>query len=173
MLTTGQRPLFAETPEVWILVDTKEMKLSVMQGETVRRSYADISIGRSGTTSEKRGRDNKTPLGEFHILRIATDSPFRRFYALDYPSLQDAERALRDKLISPRQYAAIRKALRARRIPPQETPLGGYIGIHGVGRGDPSIHESFNWTNGCIALTNQQIDDLDQWIRLGMRVIVR
>ena len=58
-------------------------------------------------------------------------------------------------------------------IPPQVTPLGGYLGIHGVGEGDPGIHADFNWTHGCIALTNQQIDDLAGWIRIGMRVVVR
>ncbi len=173
MLLAVQRPLADGAPEVWLLVDTREMKLLVMQGATARRSYENISIGWGGVTREKRRYNNKTPLGEFHIVRVATDTPFRRFYALDYPSLKDAERGLQDQLINARESAAIRKALQARRIPPQDTSLGGYIGIHGVGKGDPAIHESFNWTNGCIALTNRQIDDLHQWIRVGMRVIVR
>ena len=58
-------------------------------------------------------------------------------------------------------------------MPPQQTALGGHIGIHGIGAGDPRIHEDFNWTSGCIALTNAQIDDLAGWVRLGMRVVVR
>jgi murein L,D-transpeptidase YafK len=173
MLLAGQRPLFAESPGVWILVDTGQMTLSVMEGESVRRAYANIAVGRGGVTPDKRNGDDKTPLGEFHIVRIATDTPFRRFFALDYPSLPHAERALQNELISARQYAAIRQALRSHRVPPQDTALGGYIGIHGIGRGDTRIHEKFNWTNGCVALTNEQIDDLNQWIRLGMRVIVR
>lgn len=159
--------------ELWILVDTEARQLSLMQGDDIKRAYRNISIGRSGVTSAKQRMDAKTPLGEFRIARIATDSPFRRFYGFDYPTLDHAGRALAADLIDQRQYNAIRRALRAGRIPPQDTPLGGYIGIHGVGKGDPEIHESFNWTNGCIALSNRQIDDLNQWIRLGMRVIVR
>jgi lipoprotein-anchoring transpeptidase ErfK/SrfK len=57
--------------------------------------------------------------------------------------------------------------------PPQHTPLGGYIGIHGIGNGDTQIHETVNWTNGCVALTNQQIDDLETWVYIGMRVAIR
>ncbi len=68
---------------------------------------------------------------------------------------------------------AILRAFQEQAIPPQETPLGGYIGIHGIGRGDPAIHQKFNWTQGCIALTNRQIDDLSKWVHVGMRVVIR
>ncbi|MCO6411629.1 MAG: L,D-transpeptidase [Thiogranum sp.] len=149
------------------------MTLSVMQGDVVRRSYENISIGRGGTTVAKRRHDDKTPIGEFRIVRIATDTPFHRFFGLDYPSLQHAEQALKNNLISEAELVSIREALRAKRAPPQTTRLGGYIGIHGIGQGDPAIHENFHWTNGCIALTNDQVDDLNQWIHRGMRVIVR
>lgn len=163
----------AQGDETWILVDTAEQRLSVMQGGKVRRTYENISIGRSGTTPDKRRFDAKTPLGEFHIGRIATDSRFHRFFGFDYPSLEQAGRALEEGVIDGRQYLRIRDALRRSKMPPQRTQLGGFIGIHGVGAGDPQIHEDFNWTSGCIALTNEQVDDLAAWVRLGMRVVVR
>jgi lipoprotein-anchoring transpeptidase ErfK/SrfK len=47
------------------------------------------------------------------------------------------------------------------------------IGIHGLGNGDPLIHEEFNWTDGCIALTNEEVDELASWIHLGTRVEVQ
>jgi hypothetical protein len=59
------------------------------------------------------------------------------------------------------------------RLPPQNTALGGRIGLHGLGRGDPKVHQQFNWTNGCIALTNEQIDQLLTWVGKGTRVSIR
>ena len=159
--------------DTWILVDTRKMVLSVLEGKTVRRTYKAIAIGRAGTTTDKREGDDKTPLGVFRLVRIAPKSPFHRFFGIDYPTVAHAARALRAGTISEEHYEAIRGAFQERVIPPQATPLGGYIGIHGVGEGDPAIHEEFNWTHGCIALTNQQIDDLSKWVYLGMRVVVR
>lgn len=163
----------AQGGETWLLVDTEHRTLAVMQGDRVRRSYDNISIGRGGTTPDKRMNDEKTPLGEFRIARIERDSPFHLFLGFDYPSLEQAGRALAAGDISGQQFLKIRNALRSEKIPPQQTALGGFIGIHGVGAGDPGIHERFNWTSGCIALTNAQMDDLAARVRLGMRVVVR
>lgn len=157
----------------WILVDTGAMTLSVLQGNTVTRVYRNISIGRAGTTSTKKRRDGKTPLGEFHIVRMTTDTPFHRFFGLDYPNLARAERARQAGTINQTQYAAISQAIKTKQIPPQDTALGGYIGIHGIGEGSVAIHEDFNWTYGCVALTNAQIDDLSKRIQIGTKVIIR
>ena len=64
-------------------------------------------------------------------------------------------------------------AIKNGRTPPQNTPLGGHIGIHGVGAGDPRIHTNFNWTNGCVALTNEQVTRLAALIKVGTRVEIR
>jgi lipoprotein-anchoring transpeptidase ErfK/SrfK len=163
----------AQGADLWIDIDTRNLTLAVMEGGEIRQVFENISIGRGGTTSSKQRRDDKTPLGEFRIVRITGDTPFRRYFGFDYPNLEHAGHALQAGRISQRQYSDIRKALRAQKVPPQHTALGGYIGIHGIGAGDERIHADFNWTNGCIALKNSQIDDLAQFIRLGMRVIVR
>jgi len=159
--------------DTWILVDTRKMVLSVLEGNKVRRTYNGIAIGRAGTTTDKKQGDNKTPLGEFRLVRIAPKTPFHRFFGIDYPTVAHAERALQAGTISLQHYIAILRAIQAQDIPPQETPLGGYIGIHGIGVGEAAIHKRFNWTQGCIALTNQQIDDLSKWVYIGMRVVIR
>ena len=173
VLAAGGRSAVAQGSDTWILVDTRKMTLSVLQGDTVQRTYKKMAIGRAGTTTDKEQGDDKTPLGEFHLVRIAPKTPFHRFFGLDYPTVGHAERTLQAGTIDQGHYAAIRQAFQAGDIPPQETPLGGYLGIHGVGKGDPAIHADFNWTHGCIGLTNQQIDDLSNWIHIGMRVVVR
>ena len=158
--------------EVWLQVDTEKQVLMVMQGREVIRTYGDIAIGRGGPTRDKRHLDGKTPLGEFRISRINNDSHFHRFFGFDYPRLDHAERALKKGLLNADDYLAIRQAIRAGRVPPQNTPLGGHLGIHGIGAGDPEVHRDFNWTNGCIAVTNREIDELAQWLDLGVRVVV-
>jgi murein L,D-transpeptidase YafK len=159
--------------DIWILVDTQAMVLSVLEGNRVRRTYDEIAIGRAGTTQNKVSGDSKTPLGDFRLVRITPSTTFHRFMGIDYPTLTHAEHGLRAGKIGREHYTAIQRALKAKAIPPQETPLGGYIGIHGVGAGDPAVHKNFNWTQGCIALTNRQIDDLSKWVYLGMRVVIR
>lgn len=169
-------PAWAQTPhesdEIWLKVDTSQLLLRIMRGDQILHTFEDIAIGRYGTTRDKRRLDGRTPLGEFRISRINNESSFRRFYGFDYPHLEQAERALQAGDLDPSAYVAIRNAVRSRRLPPQTTVLGGYLGIHGLGTGDPEVHENFNWTNGCIALTNEQIDRLAEWVGLGTRVVV-
>ena len=157
----------------WLLVDTRAKTLSVLQGDKVRRQYENISIGRAGAARDKRRNDDTTPLGRFHISRIARKSTFHRFFGIDYPSMEHADRALETGVISGEDYLRIRDAVLTHDTPPQDTPLGGYLGIHGVGEGDPDIHAEFNWTNGCVALSNKQIDSLARWIRIGMPVVIK
>lgn len=163
----------AEPDSLWILVDTDQHMLFVMDGDQVLHSYTNISIGRGGVSAQKRRRDGTTPLGEFRVVEIVTDTAFHRFFRLDYPNLEHARKALESGMIGARDYRAVEGARSDGRLPPQNTPLGGHIGIHGVGAGEPAIHERFNWTNGCIALGNDQIDDLARWMKPGRRVVVR
>ena len=163
----------ARDHDYWILVDTEKMVLSVLEGNKVKKTYDRISIGRAGTALDKIEGDNRTPLGEFRLVRITSDSPFHRFFGFDYPTVAHARRAVRAGTIDYEDYASIFNASRTGSMPPQTTPLGGHIGIHGIGSGDPKVHYAFNWTQGCIALTNQQIDDLSKWVYPGMRVVVR
>jgi murein L,D-transpeptidase YafK len=154
----------------WLLVDTEALTLTVMQGERPQLTLHNIAIGRYGTTADKRRGDNRTPLGHFRIMQIRRDSDFHRFIALAYPGAEQAEGAYRAGAIGRHELQAILGAHRAGRMPPQNTALGGRIGIHGLGRGDPAVHELLNWTRGCIAVTDEQLDTLLPWIRVGITV---
>lgn len=159
--------------EIWLVVDTGALTLAVMQGEAVLQQYDNIAIGSNGATLAKLKSDEKTPLGEFRISGINTDSRFHLFLAFDYPTMDHALRALQDGRLSPAEYRAVSLAWEHGEPPPQETPVGGYLGIHGTGRGSLDIHNSFNWTDGCIAVTNEQMDELAGWVGVGTRVSVR
>lgn len=157
----------------WLLIDTTQLTLSVMQGETPRVTLHNIAIGRYGATREKVRGDNNTPLGRFRVTEVRRQSGFHRFIALDYPDMERAREAHGDGLISDQALNAILNAHRRARPPPQHTSLGGQIGIHGLGNADPQLHESINWTRGCVALTDRQVDALLEWVDVGMAVEIR
>lgn len=170
-------PALAETPkpskQIWLLVDTDKQTLAIIKGQKTIKTYEDISIGRSGTTKTKHTKDGKTPLGDFRVSHITDKSSFHLFIGLDYPNLNQAISGLEKGLITKKQFDQIHLALRTHKLPPQNTLLGGRIGIHGLGQSSKSVHAQFNWTQGCVALTNEQVNDLAQWIQVGTRVIIK
>jgi len=166
---------FMEAPradETWLLVNTGEQTLSIMRGDERVIEFRNISIGRNGASRQKAVGDQTTPLGQFQVSSIKYDSRFHRFIGIDYPDLQYALRAFEAGEIDAADLAAIQRAHEQGQPPPASTPLGGHIGIHGIGAGDPGVHEDFNWTEGCVALTNEEVDELLKWVRLQMVVLI-
>ncbi len=157
----------------WLLIDSKAMTLAIMQGDTAVKTYENIAIGSGGTSWDKRLGDGKTPLGEYRILEIRPSSRFHLFMHLDYPTIHNALQARSQGDLDEADFQRIQAAHRARRATPQDTVLGGYIGIHGTGAGSLEIHRDINWTDGCIALTNEQINDLSGRIQTGTFVRIR
>jgi len=159
--------------DIWLLVDTKARKIEVKKGQQTLETLEKIAIGRGGAGFKNHRGDNITPYGDYRIGWVGQKSTFRRFFGLTYPSIEDAEHALRQGIINQDIHDRIVYAHRYNQIPPQNTPLGGQIGIHGLGRADKRVHEAFDWTHGCIALTNGQIDQLSQWVSTGMVVKIK
>jgi len=159
--------------EIWIDVDTGQHILYVMDGDRILREFDNISVGRNGAAANRLLGDQKTPLGEYRVLRINRESRFRLFFGLDYPTMDQATSALLAGNITSEDWQAINQAHQEGKEPPATTPLGGYIGIHGVGQGDTLIHENYDWTEGCVAVTNEQVDELGLFIQLGTRVKFR
>ncbi len=157
----------------WLLIDTKTKRLEVKQGNNILAIFDGIAIGRNGAGFKNKRGDNVTPIGMYKIGWINRKSPFRIFYGFTYPSVENAKTALEKKLINQYDYQTIIDAHQRNRIPPQHTSLGGRIGLHGLGRANKIIHQEMNWTHGCVAVTNKQIDALDRWIRQGMQVKVQ
>ena len=156
-----------------LLVDTRAGELLVLDGSTVRLRLRDVAIGRFGATSEKRRGDGYTPIGDYRVTRLRRHDKFHFFIDIDYPSVADARRGYAAGLIDEAEKRAIVDAHSRGETPPQHTELGGLLGIHGVGVGDPEIHRQFNWTRGCIALEDWQVDELSSWVRIGMPVQIR
>ncbi|NOX27428.1 MAG: L,D-transpeptidase [Gammaproteobacteria bacterium] len=159
--------------EPWILIDTTAEQLSIKRSNTTVRVFKDIAIGRGGAAQLRVRDDGKTPLGEFKIAWIADESQFHMFFGLNYPNLERIQKAYDRDEIDRRTYYRIKDAIALGEVPPQNTKLGGYLGIHGLGNKDLKVHQRYNWTLGCIALTNQEIEELALWLKIGTRVVIR
>ena len=155
--------------DTWIKVWKRERKLLLMKGDSVERSFR-VALGAQNPTGQKvKLGDGATPEGRFYIAELNAFLESSRYglrsMRLSYPSAADARRGLRDKLIDKATYLAIVRAVRAGEIPPQHTPLGGSIRIHGGG-------SKRDWTLGCIALEDEDAIALYAEIGKGTRVDV-
>ena len=159
--------------EVRLLIDTERARLTVLEEGVIVREFDGIAIGRFGTTRYKKKGDNMTPLGTFQIGWMTQNTRYHRFLGFDFPDLKTASRGMFNGSIDKAQWLRIRRDIRAGKTPSQATPLGGYLGIHGIGEGDIEVHRQLNWTNGCVALTNEQVDRLAEWVKVGTEVEIR
>lgn len=165
-------PLAQDAP--WVLINVRTLTLTVLsQRNHVLARFTNIAIGSGGFSRNRRRGDDKTPLGVFRVAWINPHSRFKIFFGLDWPNPDDARRAYLKGDLSLKEYHAVAAAFREHRIPPQDTVLGGQIGIHGLGSGSPLVQAKVNWTDGCIALTNPQIRALSHWVQIGTRVVIR
>lgn len=150
--------------EVWKA--RREMELR--SGDQVLRRFK-VALGTEPRYSKRVRGDNRTPVGRYYIAEKRARSGFRRFLGLSYPNVEDAERGYGDRLIDVGQWAEIYFANLRGNTPPWNTLLGGRVGIHGYG-GRPFL--PVDWTEGCIAVSDEEIDYLFDRVSVGTPVII-
>lgn len=121
---------------------------------------------------EKRG-DYRTPRGKFFICSKAAFEEPRgtmgtRWMQLSYPNLEAAERGLRDRLIPVEVFKNIKDAIDHKKTPPQDTPLGNGVGIHG----GAAPERSRDWTAGCIGMYDEDIEEVFKYVKVGTPVFI-
>lgn len=150
-------------------------ELLIKEGDDIVREFR-VAFGKGGAGMKRQSGDNKTPVGEYKIVEFKEDSKFHFFMHLNYPNSRDAWHGYMNQLIDGREFKEIVAAAISGALPPQDTSLGGYIGLHGIGdltAEKVSIHENHNWTEGCIALSNEEIIELRQYVTRGTPVLIR
>jgi len=111
-----------------------------------------MGLGPAPVGHKLREGDGKTPEGWYRT----SDKPWSQWYAaiaVHYPNRRDASAAHADGRLTADQASRTVRALAAGLKPPQTTPVGGEILIHGGG-------SQADWTLGCIAMANRDIDAL-------------
>ncbi|HEV8323410.1 MAG TPA: L,D-transpeptidase family protein [Myxococcota bacterium] len=145
-----------------IRVDKSERRMDLRLGDVLLRSYV-VNLGFDPLNDKQREGDGCTPEGSFYVCTRGPSKAFHRFLGLSYPNAEDAARGLRDGLIGRSAFDDIRAALTRHERPSWATPLGGAIGIHGRGvraaapGGGVAV---VDWTAGCIAVTDEEIQEI-------------
>jgi murein L,D-transpeptidase YafK len=154
-----------------IVVAKQARTLSLLREDRVERNYP-IALGRNSAADKSVEGDHATPLGEFYICVKNPRSKYFLSLCISYPNAEDAERGLAAGLITAEEYAQILAAIGARRMPPQHTRLGGEIYIHGRGTAKRGVDE-VDWTRGCIALDDADMQHLYDRVALGTPVSIK
>jgi hypothetical protein len=136
----------------WIVVHKAARRLELYCGDALAARY-NASLGFAPDGHKEREGDGRTPEGEYFVI-LKYASQFHRSLQISYPNVADAEVGLARGRINASQYESIVRANRACSNPPQNTPLGSLIQIHGGGGGA----EAGDWTLGCVAVDNPEIE---------------
>ena len=158
----AQLPFPLSSPEIHIHKAAHQLELWA-SGKPLKQ-YS-VGLGHRGLADKVREGDHLTPEGRFYVCNRNERSQFHLFLGLSYPNAIAAERGLKDRLITRAQRDRIQEALRRKACPLWNTHLGGAVGIHGGGSGA-------DWTWGCVALENSEIEELWVACPLGTPIVV-
>lgn len=159
-----RKPLELPLKDPRIVVHKSERKLELYSGKELLRTYK-VGLGFSPIVDKVKEGDGATPEGDFYIFVKNSKSAYYLSLGVSYPNAEDADRGLRDKLISKAEHDAIISAIKKKVAPPQHTNLGGLIYIHGFGARK-------DWTWGCVALENEDIKELYDAVSVGAAVTI-
>ena len=135
-----------------------------------------IVFGKNRNKMKTSANDFVTPSGEFQICRIDTNTQFHKFLQINYPNIRDAAEALKDGYITKAEHDLIVNQIKQNNCPPENTTLGANIGIHGTGKYNfifKNLPFIFNWTNGSISVSNENIDELYHIVKIGTPVRIK
>jgi murein L,D-transpeptidase YafK len=145
-----------------ILVIKDEYLVGVYEHGALRLgSCFTAAMGPAAQDGPKRARgDMRTPEGWYAVAHRNPNSTYHLSLGLNYPNGDDVFRGLVEGTIDNATADRLFVSIDAGRLPPQTTALGGNIFIHG----NPSRFVNSDWTWGCVAVGNSEMDEL---YRLG------
>lgn len=135
-----------------VLVLKSERKMQLLAGESIAREYR-ISPGDNPIGHKQQQGDERTPEGHYLIDFRNPQSRYHRSLHITYPNAADKQNA------------------KARDVSP-----GGDIFIHGLPNGMGLMESAFvgrDWTDGCIAVTNSEIEEIWRLVKNGTPIEIR
>ena len=153
-IETLEQRIFAlrTEPADKVLIEKKERQLTLLSKGEVIKSYK-IALGGNPVGRKERQGDNKTPEGTYIIDSKNRNSGYHLSLHISYPNEKDIMRA-KELGVSP----------------------GGDIMIHGIKNGFSLVgasHAEVDWTKGCIAVTNQEMEEIYKLVPNGTIVEIR
>ncbi|AIK95553.1 L,D-transpeptidase family protein [Candidatus Odyssella acanthamoebae] len=135
-----------------IVVEKSKRRLHLYCGDNVVKTYK-VALGKNPIGHKEKEGDSRTPEGAYKISGKNPASQFHKSLRISYPNQQDILRA-HQKYVKP----------------------GGDIMIHGLGKEFAMIgkmHSVYDWTLGCIAVSNQEMDEIYQLTKVGASIEIK
>jgi murein L,D-transpeptidase YafK len=151
--------------DIRIEVLKSKRQLILYSGDRIVKRYR-IGLGFTPEGSKVRQGDGRTPEGSYYVCSKNPKSQYFLSLGLSYPNEADANRGLKDGLINRAQFQQITTAIKRGGVPLWNTALGGEIFIHGAG-------SKKDWTWGCVALENEDIQELFDAVPKGTPVTIK
>ena len=132
-----------------IVVKKADRKMMLYTKDKLLKTY-NISLGGNPIGHKKQEGDSKTPEGNYTISHKNAASRFHKSLKISYPNTIDCANA---------------KNL--------GVSAGGDVMIHGLGKGFSflgKLHTLQDWTLGCVAVTNEEIDEIWKIVDLGTSI---
>ncbi|ABC62493.1 L,D-transpeptidase family protein [Erythrobacter litoralis] len=145
------QPVSVEAPPVdFLLVDKSDRTLALYRDGAEVRRYTGLQFGDAPLGHKRFEGDERTPEGRYTIDTRNPNSAYYLSLRVSYPNAQD------------RAYAE-----------GQGRDPGGDIFLHGQPNWLPAGRMPGDWTDGCIAFTNAEMDELWRLVRDGTPIEIR
>jgi len=145
-LITALMTNFSSAEVDLVKVEKSKNRMYLLKGINIIKEYY-VALGENPKGHKQRKGDRRTPEGIYTLDYKKEDSSFYRAMHISYPNDTDRENA-KKRGVSP----------------------GGLIMVHGQRNrygGRAPTTQRFNWTNGCIALTNAEMDEFMRLVKVG------
>ncbi len=145
-------------PSYYIIITKHSYELTLYDDRGWLVKYP-VVFGNNDLGDKMKEGDRETPEGTFTIIGKRIHEKWDRFMMLDYPTAESYERFRQRK---------------ARGIIPKDAQIGGGVGIHGTWPHEGYAVDRYeNWTEGCISLKNEDVEELFSLIPVGTKVTIR
>ncbi len=142
----------------YVIVDKSDYELKVYDEEGWYATYPAV-FGSKDMSDKMMEGDKKTPEGSFKIISKRRHEKWHKMLVLDYPNTES--------------WAKF-KQRKASGLIPRQAKIGGGIAIHGTWPNDNIVVDDFtNWTQGCVSIKNDDLDEVYDMLPIGTRVIIR
>lgn len=136
----------------YIVVQKNDWLMTLWKDGRILKTYSIMAMGANPVGPKVYEGDERTPEGQYYIAEKHVSQNFQKFLGISYPSEQDKKNASRFG-VNP----------------------GGQVGLHGDRGGMSGFWQRFdkNWTDGCIALRNHDIEEVYAMVDVGTPILIR
>jgi murein L,D-transpeptidase YafK len=135
-----------------IVLEKSDRRLTLYHRGEVVKTY-DVALGKNPVGPKLRRGDGKTPEGLYFIEGRNSSSKYHLSLRISYPAQSDIQRAARLGVTT-----------------------GGDIMIHGLPPAFATVgalHRQQDWTEGCVAVTNEEIEEIWRSVPNGAWILIK